>query len=79
MKDLFFSFLKQQNAYDSFVANFSEDDGIEAYLEELHSEHQYYVTDAFIWGRSGEGSAYWGEISERWQELLEQQENEKND
>lgn len=75
MKDLFVSFLKQENAFDLFVAVFSEEDGIENYLDELSEEPNYYITDAFSWGSE---YMYWSGLNMKWLDLLEQQQNETN-
>lgn len=74
MKDLFIGFLKEQNAYDDFVANFSEEDGIESYLDELSGDSEHYITDAFIWGSD---YIWWSKLNRDWLDFLDKQ-NEKN-
>ena len=62
----FTKFLKDNDAYDDFMENIKD-----RYSKERMSilAPKYYITNAFVWAHTEQGSDYWKELSEKWTDI----------
>ena len=73
MKDKFIEFLTKRELLEKFIKNTGMNDkAFDKYLKE--TSISAYVISAFTWKYSPEGTLFWDEIDEKWQQEIE---NEK--
>lgn len=63
---IFFTFLKQNKAYDLFMRNFSNSDlslGIAVFN---YDDPSSYISNAFCWAHTSEGADYWRLLDDKW-------------
>lgn len=66
MVEKFIDFLKRENAFDSYVANFGEHR--KGYMIEWLNvkEPDDFLDCAFLWSETLEGWEYWGSLNKKW-------------
>ena len=60
----FIKFLKDNNAHDAFTKAFQESEFNRERL--MYCDPKYYITNAFVWAHTEEGSDYWRDLSDKW-------------
>lgn len=64
----FIKFLKENDAYDNFIAEIEKDK--DAKKRMIIGNPMYYITNAFVWAHTPQGSDYWTALSDKWVESL---------
>lgn len=63
---VFFAFLKQNDAYDSFKRNFSDPDLAHGIDDLTCARPSRYISCAFFWSSTPEGNMYWRLLDFKW-------------
>jgi len=83
MKAKFEQFMRDNNALDSFIANFYfianlyEENANASLIEEYYSKRTHYddwsevITDAFNWEKTPQGEDYWAMLDTKWLEHIQ--------
>lgn len=64
--DLFFTFLKRNGAYDSFMRNSSDLGAAYGTVDFSCTTPDYYLSGAFPWVTTREGRDYWKLLDYKW-------------
>ena len=76
----FCSFLKENNIYDSFLYNCYLFGNNECTIENMvyfitvgikQYKGIYLISDAFDWGETSEGHAFWQDLNDKWRKVCE--------
>ena len=72
MKEKFISFLKENNALESFAQNALNDH--HALVDDIMSRHapEHWLAAAFDWQASPQTHDYWARLNKKWLELLKE-------
>lgn len=72
--DLFLTFLSSHGFTDLFFRYFFKADSKPSFFDYLGSvDPRKFVSSAFLWVLTDEGTSYWTAVSDLWQKFLEQQ------
>lgn len=63
---IFFTFLKQNKAYDLFMRNFSDPDLSLGIVLFNYNYPSVYISTAFRWASTPEGADYWRLLDDKW-------------
>lgn len=63
---IFFTFLKQNNAYDLFMRNFSNPYLAHGFVNLDCARPDAFISNSFRWASTPEGVAYWHLLDDKW-------------
>lgn len=75
---LFLKFLLTNNAYTSFIYNFSivDDDWVRRFHPTTEGYERYFIHLAFDWKLTKEQGPFWNHLDEEWKKVFDKQKNE---
>lgn len=73
IKNKFIDFLKENRAYKQFIQNIPNQDNKDIdlfYLKNIKKGPSFLISGAFEWNRTKEGILFWGNLSEKWENII---------
>ena len=64
----FIKFLKDNDAYDNFMAEVDKDKDAKERM--VIGNPKYYITNAFVWAHAEQGKDYWEQLDDKWTEII---------